>query len=185
MSRSGERRRWPIGLRRASTCLSAIPGWFRPASTRPTSRPSAGLKQIGSGWAVSCAIPNTRLGTPLLVFPGCVGYGAWGARSSPRKPTYQHIFGSGETGVTAWTPIEIPVYYPYESVDIWCRSRPGEKESYPYMHDKIRDPGERYPCAGPYGGLAACGSDEPSERPTVTPCACHNSRWCRCQAASG
>ena len=30
------------------------------------------------------------------------------------------------------------------------------------MHDKIRDPGERYPCAGPYGGLAACGSDEPS-----------------------
>ena len=60
VSRSGERRRWPIGLRRALTCLSAIPGWFRPASTRPTSRPSAGLKQIGSGWAVSCAIPNTR-----------------------------------------------------------------------------------------------------------------------------
>ena len=30
------------------------------------------------------------------------------------------------------------------------------------MHDKIRDPGERCPCAGPYGGLAACGSDEPS-----------------------
>ena len=89
------------------------------------------------------------------------------------------------TPYTAWTPIEIPVYYPYESVDIWCRSRPGEKENYPYMHDKIRDPGERYPCAGPYGGLAACGSDEPSERPTVTPCACHNSRWCRCQAASG
>ena len=69
------------------------------------------------------------------------------------------------TPYTAWTPIEIPVYYPYESVDIWCRSRPGEKENYPYMHDKIRDPGERYPWAGPYGGLAACGSDEPSERP--------------------
>ena len=33
------------------------------------------------------------LGTPLLVFPGCVGYCAWGARSSPRKPTYQHILG--------------------------------------------------------------------------------------------
>ena len=47
-------------------------------------------------------------------------------------------------------------------MDIWCRSRPGEKENYPYTHDKIRDPGERYPCAGPYGGLAACGSDEPS-----------------------
>ncbi len=66
------------------------------------------------------------------------------------------------TPYTAWTPIEIPVYYPYESVDIWCRSRPGEKESYPYMHDKICDPVERYPCAGPHGGLAACGSDEPS-----------------------
>ena len=38
------------------------------------------------------------LGTPLLVFPACVEYGAWGVRSSPRKPTYQHIFGSGETG---------------------------------------------------------------------------------------
>ena len=151
MSRSGERRRWPIELRRASTCLSAIPGWFRPASTRPTSRPSAGLKQIGSGWAVSCAIPNTRLGTPLLVFPGCVGYDAWGARSSPRKPTYQHILGSGETGVSALTPITTPLCCLCESVDICCRSRPGGKEDDPYMHDKIRDPGERCPCAGPYG----------------------------------
>ena len=26
------------------------------------------------------------VGTPLLVFPGCVGYCAWGARSTPRKP---------------------------------------------------------------------------------------------------
>ena len=45
-------------------------------------------------------VRNTQhtLGTPLSVFPDCVGYCAWGARSTPRKPTYQHIFGSGETG---------------------------------------------------------------------------------------
>ena len=92
------------------------------------------------------------LGTPLLVFPGCVGYGAWRARSSPRKPTCQHIFGSGETGVSALTPIATPLHYLFESVDLWCRSRPGEKENYQYTHNKIRDPVERCPCAGPYGG---------------------------------
>ena len=69
------------------------------------------------------------LGTPLLVFPGCVGYCAWGARSSPRKPTCQHIFGSGEKGVSALTPIAIPLYHTYESVDMWCQSRLGEKEN--------------------------------------------------------
>ena len=50
------------------------------------------------------------------------------------------------------TPIATPLYYLYESVDIWCWSRPGEKENYQYTHDKIRDPVERCPCAGPYGG---------------------------------
>ena len=53
------------------------------------------------------------LGTPLSVFPGCVGYCAWGARSTLRKPTYQHIFGSGETGVSAFsalTPLVTPLY---------------------------------------------------------------------------
>ena len=74
-----------------------------------------------------------------------------GARSSLRKPTYQHIFGSGETGVSALTPIATPLYCLYESVDIWCRSRPGGKENDPYTHDKICDPVERCPCAGPYG----------------------------------
>ena len=83
------------------------------------------------------------LGTPLLVFPGCVGYCAWGARSSPRKPTYQHIFGSGETGVSVLTLIATLLYYLYESVDTWRRSRPGEKENDPYTHDKIRDAVER------------------------------------------
>ena len=59
------------------------------------------------------------LGTPLLVFPGCVGYCAWGARSSLPKPTYQHIFGSSETGRngclsidTHSAPIATPLYYP-------------------------------------------------------------------------
>ena len=37
-------------------------------------------------------------GIPRAVFLTCVGYGAWGVRSSRRKPTFQHIFGSGETG---------------------------------------------------------------------------------------
>ena len=36
------------------------PRLVRTASTRLTSRPSAGLKRTGSGWAVSCVVPNTR-----------------------------------------------------------------------------------------------------------------------------
>ena len=91
------------------------------------------------------------LGTPFLVFPGCVGYCAWGPHSSPRKPTYQHIFGSGDTGVSPLTPKATPLYYLYESVDIWRWSRPGEKENYPYTRDKIRDSVECCPYAGPYG----------------------------------
>ena len=53
--------------------------------------------------------------------------------------------------VNAETPIATPLYYTYESVDIWCRSRTGGKENYPYKHDKIRGPVERCPCAGRYG----------------------------------
>ena len=66
-------------------------------------------------------------------------------------------------GVSSLTPIATPKYHLYESADIWCRSRPGGKENDPYTHDKICDPVERCPCAGPYGAtLSACGSDEPS-----------------------
>ena len=60
VSRSGERRRWPIGLKEGIDMPICYLRLVQTASTRPTSRPSAGLKQIGSGWAVSCAILNTR-----------------------------------------------------------------------------------------------------------------------------
>ena len=73
------------------------------------------------------------------------------------------IFGSGETGVSALTPIATPLYYLYESVDIWCRSRPGGKKT-------THTPTTRYVtllsvvlALALTAALAACGSDEPSD----------------------
>ena len=61
------------------------------------------------------------------------------------------------------TPIATPLYYLYDSVDIWCRSRPGGKENDPYTHDKIRDPLLSVVLAlALTAALAASGSDEPS-----------------------
>ena len=102
------------------------------------------------------------LGTPLSVFPGCVGYCAWGARSTPRKPTYQHIFGSGETGVSALTPIETPLYYLYESVDIWRWSRTRGKEITSTRTTRYVTLLSVVLALALTAALAACGSDEPS-----------------------
>ena len=61
------------------------------------------------------------------------------------------------------TPIATPLYYLYDSVDIWRRSRPGGKENDPYTHDKIRDPLLSVVLAlALTAALAASGSDEPS-----------------------
>ena len=86
----------------------------------------------------------------------------WGARSSPRKPTCQHIFGSGETGVSALKPIATPLY---TSMNLWIYA-PGKTGRVKKM---TRTHTTRYItllsvvlALALTAALAACGSDEPS-----------------------
>ena len=91
------------------------------------------------------------LGTPLW-YSRVVLAIAHGAPAHPRGSRHTNTYLGMPRVSQPLHPQKLRYDTRMESVDIWRRSKPGGKENDPYTHDKIRDPVERCPYPGPYGG---------------------------------
>ena len=142
-------------IRRGSADPRQAPRSLRPAGLEAPLFPSRACSDATPVIAPRHPLPG-RGNSPGTHYRGCHPAKTSPVRARPFNPAEADI----PTHIWEWrngcqqheTPIATPIYYLYESMDIWCRSRWGGKENDPYTHDKIHNPVERCPCAGPYGG---------------------------------